>query len=161
MRRRVLWISFVLLACTNPSIDTDPRQPTPGAATETMVTETAILALADSLFAAAQARDAYRFASMFSGRPDFVYLINTRLLPSRDSVRATFAGMLSRQQRFEPKWGSRSVQIISPSIAILTGAFETVAQRASGESWEANGVVTFVAVKEPNGWRIVNWHTTE
>lgn len=161
MRRPVLWSSFAILACTNPSIDTNLREPTRGAATETMTTETAILALADSVFAAARARDAERFARMFSGRPDFVYLINTRLLPSRDSVRATFAAMLSRQQRFEPRWGSRSVQIISPSVAILTGAFETVAQRASGESWAANGVVTFVAVREPNGWRIVNWHTTE
>jgi uncharacterized protein (TIGR02246 family) len=156
MRRRIVWSSSILLACSAPAIER--YSPAPSAGVEA---EAAIMALADSVFAAARARDADRFASLLSGRPDFVYLINKRLLPSRDSVRATFAGMLSRQQRFEPVWGSRNVQIISPSAGVLTGEFQTVAQRQSGERWEAKGVVTFVAVKERDGWRVINWHTTE
>jgi uncharacterized protein (TIGR02246 family) len=154
--RPILWSSSVVLACSTGVPDSSARE-----VPATEAAEIAILALADSVFAAARARDAEQFASMFSRRPDFVYLINTRLLPSRDSVRATFSGMLSRQQRFEPVWGDRRVQVISPSAGILTGAFQTVAQRQSGETWEAEGIVTFVAVREPNGWRVVNWHTTE
>jgi uncharacterized protein (TIGR02246 family) len=157
MRHLLLtWSSITLLACSTPSVERPARVAAPA---ET--TQTAVLALADSVFAAARARDAERFASMFSGRSDFVYLINTRMLPSRDSVRATFAGMLSRQQRFEPTWGARSVQVLSPSVGVLTGAFRTTAQRLSGEVWEAEGVITFVALRQPDGWKVVNWHTTE
>lgn len=145
-----------MFACAAPTVSRDPQEASPA-----REAETAILALADSVFAAARARDAERFARAFSERPDFVYLVNTRLLPSRDSVRSTFAGMLSRQRRFEPVWRSRSVQVLSPDAGVFTGAFRTAAERRSGETWEAEGVVTFVAVREPNGWRIVNWHTAE
>ena len=156
MKRRTLWLTMLCFACSAPAGGHDPQKPAPAPEAET-----AILALADSAFAAARARDPGRFAAVFSDRPDFVYLINTRLLPSRDSVRSTFAGMLSRQRRFEPVWGTRTVQVLSPGAGVLTGGFRTSAERQSGESWGAEGVVTFVAVREPDGWKIVNWHTTE
>lgn len=121
----------------------------------------AIIALAEDILAAARIRDADRFASFFSARPDFVYLINTRRIASRDSLRATFAGMLSRQRRFEPRWTNRGVQMLSQDVGVFTGVFETRAEPVNGEPWGAHGVVTFAAVRESGGWRVVNWHTTE
>lgn len=123
--------------------------------------EAALLSLADSIFAAARARDADRFAGYFSSRPGFVYLINTRRIDSREGLRAAFTAMLGRQQSFEPRWGARSVQVLTPAAGVLTGNFETQARRANGEAWEARGVVSFVAMLEPGGWRVVHWHTTE
>ncbi len=123
--------------------------------------ETAILAIADSIFAAARARDADRFASFFSDRPDFAYVINTRRLGSRDALHATFRSMLSRQLTFEPRWGPRTVQTLTSHIGVFTGEFETRAKRVDGEEWTASGVVTFVAVRDSLGWRVVNWHTSE
>lgn len=120
-----------------------------------------ILALSDSILAAAGARNADRFASYFSDRPGFRYLINTTQLESRQALLTAFDAMLRRQQVFRPTWGSRSVQIVSPDLAILTGTFSTQARRVSGEEWTASGVVTFVALREGDGWRVVNWHTTE
>jgi ketosteroid isomerase-like protein len=105
--------------------------------------------------------NAERFVTYFSDRSDFVYLINTRHIGTRDSVHAAFANLLSAHERFEPTWGTRQVQILSDRIGVLTGFFETTAQERTGEQWETRGIVTFVAVKEPDGWRIVNWHTTE
>jgi uncharacterized protein (TIGR02246 family) len=121
----------------------------------------ALLQLADGVFAAARDRDADGFVASFSDRPDFRYLINTRVLPSRDSVRATFAGMLANQQHFDPAWGARHVQVVSPDVGVLTGAFETMARQRNGQTWEARGVITFVAARETQGWRVVNWHTSE
>ena len=123
--------------------------------------QSAIHDLAEAIFAAARSRDAHRFASYFSDRADFVYLINTRQITSRDSLRATFDRMLSQQRRFEPEWRSLHVQVLADQIAVGTGAFHSTAQRQTGGEWEASGVITFVAMMEPGGWRVVNWHTTE
>lgn len=127
----------------------------------TAAVEAALLELSDSVFAAARARSADRFASYFSDREDLIYLINTRRFTSRDSLRVVFANMLERQQQFDPRWVSRNVQVLTSVAGVLTGEFETQARRATGESWQARGVVTFAAIRRPDGWRIVNWHTTE
>jgi uncharacterized protein (TIGR02246 family) len=121
----------------------------------------AVLELADRIFDAARARDAKRFASFFSDDPPCVYVINLRTLRTRAAVEQTFSSLLERQRRFDPRWGERSVQLLTPTIGILTGAFATTAQRVSGEPWEAAGTVTFVAMKARDGWRVVNWHTSE
>lgn len=121
----------------------------------------AVLALSDSILAAAGDRDAARFAGYFSDRPGFRYLINANQLESRAAVHAAFEAMLRRQQVFRPSWHSRSVQVLTPEIAILTGTFSTQARRVNGEEWAASGAVTFVAVKESAGWRVAHWHTSE
>ncbi|HEX6307470.1 MAG TPA: SgcJ/EcaC family oxidoreductase [Longimicrobiales bacterium] len=146
---------LIAAACSGPGSQSsvEPSEP--------VDQETALHELADSILAAARARDANRFAGFFSNRPDFVYLINTRHLTSRDTLRDTFARMLERQQRFEPVWRTRHVQILSADIDVVTGLFDTSAQQQTGEEWQASGVVTFVAMREPDGWRVVNWHTTE
>jgi uncharacterized protein (TIGR02246 family) len=156
MRRLIAFLSLSLAACSVPAIRPSSARPVQH---EAVVV--ALLQLADSVFAAARNRDADGFATYFSERPDFRYLINTRVLPSRDSLRATFATMLANQQHFEPAWGGRHVQVVSPDVGILTGVFETVARRRDGHTWQARGVVTFVATRETQGWRVVNWHTTE
>ena len=153
MTRRVLAIVVCFAACSQAS--------RPARSAELRTSEQAILALADSILAAARARDPDRFVSFFSDRPDFVYLINTRRFTSRDSLRATFASMLGRQQSFDPRWGDRIVQMLGGTSGVFTGDFETRAQRVTGEPWTARGVVTFTAVREARGWRVVNWHTTE
>jgi uncharacterized protein (TIGR02246 family) len=156
MRRLMACLSLSLAACSVPAI------PSSAATTSQHEAVTAaLLHLADSVFAAARDRDADRFVTYFSDRPDFRYLINTRVLPSRDSLRATFAGMLANQQQFDPSWGARHVQVVSPDVGVLTGTFETMARRRDGRTWEARGIVTFVAARETQGWRVVNWHTTE
>jgi uncharacterized protein (TIGR02246 family) len=121
----------------------------------------AVLALSDSILAAAGDRDAERFAGYFSDRSGFRYLINANQLESRAALRAAFGAMLQRQQVFSPAWHSRSVEVLTPEIAILTGTFSTQARRLNGEEWTASGAVTFVAVEEEHGWRVVNWHTSE
>lgn len=143
-----------LLGCSSP-LPTPmqprlPSDPTP-----------AVLALSDSILAAAGDRDAERFASYFSEGPGFRYLINTRQIESRAALHTTFKAMLGRQQIFRPTWQARTVQALTPGAAILTGTFVTQAQRLNGEEWSASGVVTLVALKEPGGWRVVHWHTSE
>jgi uncharacterized protein (TIGR02246 family) len=152
-----------LTICASLAVACSPPEPQDLSSlpANTAAVEASLLALADSIFAAARSLDADGFVSHFSGRADFVYLINTRQLGPRDSVRAAFARLLAEHERFEPTWGTRHVQVLSDSVGVLTGEFETVAQEHAGEQWEASGVVTFVAVQEPTGWRVVNWHTTE
>lgn len=120
-----------------------------------------VLELADDIFAAARARNAQRFASFFADDPQFVYLINTRQLGSRREVESTFASMLERQTSFDPQWGNRAVRMLTPAIGLLTGEFTTTARRVNGEEWRLSGAVTFVAVRSIEGWRVVNWHTSE
>jgi uncharacterized protein (TIGR02246 family) len=120
-----------------------------------------VLALSDSILAAAGRRDAERFAAYFSDRPGFRYLINSRQFESRAAVFTAFETMLKRQEIFRPEWQDRVVRALSPTSAVLTGTFATTARRLNGEEWSASGVVTFVAVREPDGWRVVNWHTSE
>lgn len=123
--------------------------------------EAQVIGLADSVFSAARARDAERFATYFLDRPGFVYLINKRQLNSVAELRSTFTGMLARQRLFEPRWTNRRVQMISPTAGIFTGEFVTKAERSDGEAWGASGVVTFVAVRVEVGWRVASWHTSE
>lgn len=156
MRRLIAFLSLSLAACSVPAIRPSLERPVQN---EAVVV--AVLQLADSIFASARNRDANNFARYFSERPDFRYLINTRVLPSRDSLRATFATMLANQQLFEPAWGARHVQVVSPDVGVFTGVFETEARRRDGHAWQARGVITFVATRETQGWRVVNWHTTE
>jgi uncharacterized protein (TIGR02246 family) len=156
LTRLTLGASLAVIACATPEPQDSSTLPA-----DTATIEASLLALSDSTFAAARSLDADGFARHFSGRADLVYLINTRQLGPRDSVRAAFARLLSEHQRFEPTWGTRHVQVLSASIGVVTAEFETVAQEHAGEQWAARGVVTFVAVREPTGWRVVNWHTTE
>lgn len=123
--------------------------------------EAEVLELADRIFAAARARDAARFASFFSDGRGFVYLINTRQLTSRETLQTMFQTMLARQRAFEPQWGARRVQMLTPSVGVLTGEFATRATSLDGHEWEAHGMVTFVAVRDTAAWRVVNWHTSE
>lgn len=156
MRPIIVLLALILHACSAPV----PR-PAPNTAVEGAAQEVALLELADNILAAARARDANRFASYFSTRPDFVYLINKRRLASHEAVRTTFHTMLSRHEAFDVHWGERTVQMLTPTSSVLTGEFRTKARRINGEEWEASGVVTFAAVRETAGWRVVNWHTTE
>lgn len=121
----------------------------------------AVLELADAIFAAARARDAQRFASFFADDPEFVYLINTRKLSSRREVESTFASMLGRQTAFDPQWSDRAVRMLTPAVGLLTGEFTTTARRLNGEEWRVSGAVTFVALRTSDGWRVINWHTSE
>jgi uncharacterized protein (TIGR02246 family) len=121
----------------------------------------AVLDLADRIFAAARSRDAKQFASFFSDDPPCIYLINRRVLHTRAEVERTFAAMLERQSQFDPRWDERSVQLLTPTIAVLTGSFKTAARRVTGESWQATGTVTFVAIRRSDEWQVVNWHTSE
>ena len=123
--------------------------------------EAQVIELADSVFSAARARDAERFANYFLDRPGFVYLINKRQLNSVAELRSTFTSMLARQRLFEPRWGNRRIQMINPTAGIFTGEFVTKAERSDGEAWGASGVVTFVAVRVAEGWRVMSWHTSE
>lgn len=148
-----VFVAF-LLGCSG-------RLPAP-APREILVDPTpAVLALSDSILAAAADRDAARFAGYFSDRPGFRYFINKRGMESREVLRTTFEAVLKRQEFFRPAWQSRSVQVLTPEIAILTGTFATRARRLNGEDWTADGVVTFVAYMDRDGWRVVNWHTSE
>jgi uncharacterized protein (TIGR02246 family) len=121
----------------------------------------AVLALSDSILAAAGDRDAERFAAYFSDRPGFRYLINAKQIESPAALRTAFDAMLRRQQVFRPEWQSRAVQVLTPEVAVLTGTFSTQARRVNGDEWTASGAVTFVALKELDRWRVVNWHTSE
>lgn len=131
------------------------------AAQEVAVAEVAVTALADSILAAARARDAERFVAYFQASEDLVYVLNNRRLSSQTAVRDAFRGMLGRQREFNPRWSDGRVQVLSPGVAVFTGAFRTTARDTSGAAWGAEGVVTFAARLERGGWRVVNWHTSE
>jgi uncharacterized protein (TIGR02246 family) len=151
--RFVMALLCLLVAFTQPADTTTTFAQT--------AESTQVLELADAIFAAARARDAQRFASFFADDPQFVYLINTRKLGSRREVESTFAAMLERQASFDPQWGNRAVRMLTPAIGLLTGEFTSTARRVTGEEWSVSGAVTFVAVRTPDGWRVVNWHTSE
>lgn len=154
VRQSWLVVVLVLTACSAPAVQ-------PLSTARALAAEEAVLELADSILAAARARDAERFASFFSHRPGFVYLINTRRLSSPEEVRSVLGAMLARQEVFDVRWGERDVQLLASGIAIVTGDFTTRARRRDGTTWEASGVVTFVAAREPAGWRVVSWHGSE
>ncbi|MEO6331059.1 MAG: SgcJ/EcaC family oxidoreductase [Gemmatimonadaceae bacterium] len=126
-----------------------------------VASELAVAALADSILAAARARDAERFAAYFQPGEGLVYVLNTRRLSSQAAVREAFRAMLGRQREFNPSWTDRRVQVLAPGVAVFTGAFRTSARDTSGTAWGAEGVVTFAARLEPGGWRVVTWHTSE
>ena len=123
--------------------------------------ELAVAALADSILAAARARDVDRFVAYFQPGEDLVYVLNTSRLSSQAAVREAFRALLGRQREFNPRWTDQRVQVLAPGAAVFTGAFRTTARDTSGAVWGAQGVVTFAARLEPGGWRVVNWHTSE
>lgn len=129
---------------------------------ETSAAEAAVTALADSILAAARARDADRFAAYFEPGEGVVYVLNTTTrLSSRAALRDAFRGLLARQREFDPRWADRRVQVLSPGVAVFTGTFRTTARDTSGAPWGARGVVTFAARRGAVGWHVVNWHTSE
>lgn len=129
---------------------------------ETSAAQAAVTALADSILAAARARDADRFAAYFEPGEGLVYVINTTTrLSSEAALRDAFRSLLRTQREFDPEWVDRRVQVLSPAAAVFTGAFRTTARDTSGAEWAARGIVTFAARRGPAGWRVVNWHTSE
>lgn len=145
-------LALCLAACGAPGRRVASVAPSP---------EDAVAALADSILAAARARDADRFAAYFQAGEDLVYVLNTRQLRSRTALRDAFRAMLGRQRQFDPRWTERRVQMLAPGAAEFTGAFRTTARDTSGAAWAAEGVVTFAARLESGAWRVVNWHTSE
>lgn len=150
---RCALLGLGLAGCRATARDAAPGT---GAAVEAEVT-----ALADGVLDAARARDAGRFAAHFAPGDDVVYVLNTRRLTSQAALRDAFRAMLGRQREFDPRWTDRRVQALAPGAAVFTGVFRTTARDTSGAAWGAEGVVTFAARREPAGWRIVNWHTSE
>lgn len=120
-----------------------------------------VRALADSVLAAARARDVDRFAAHFAPGDELRYVLNTRAPIGQAALRAAFGGMLARQASFEPRWLDGQVQLLAHDAAVFTGAFRTAARDTTGRAWGASGIVTFAARRGPSGWRIVNWHTSE
>lgn len=147
-------VGLGLAACSAPRY-----AGTPGA--DPLGPEVAVAALADSILAAARARDADRFVAYFQPGEELVYVLNTRRLSSQAALRDAFRGMLGQQREFDPRWTDRRVQVLAPGAAVFTGEFRTTARDTSGTPWGARGIVTFAARRDAAGWRVVNWHTSE
>lgn len=143
-----------LLACGMP-------RPLPAPGPGVAEAESRVVALADSILAAARARDAERFAAHFAPGDELRYVLNTRPPIAQAALREAFRGMLARQASFDPRWTDRQVQVVAPDVAVFTGAFRTAARDTTGRAWGAQGIVTFVARQGAAGWLVVNWHTSE
>ena len=160
MRLRYRTVARVIVCGSLTACAVPGRMEIPEATMST--TEGAVSALADSILAAARARDADRFVNYFEPGESPVYVLNTSSrLSSQGALRDAFRGMLTRQREFDPRWADRRVQVLSPAAAVFTGAFRTTARDTSGKPWGARGVVTFVARRGADGWRVINWHTSE
>jgi uncharacterized protein (TIGR02246 family) len=154
VRARPIALLVACLACGQP-------RPEPAPPPRADAIESTVAALADSILAAARARDAGRFVAHFAPGEQLRYVLNTRAPIGRDALRDAFGGMLARQASFDPRWTDAQVQVVSPEVAVFTGAFRTAARDTSGRAWGAQGIVTFVARHGPSGWLVVNWHTSE
>ena|SRR5688572_7478716 len=120
-----------------------------------------LAAFADSILAAARARDAARFTGYFAPGQELTYVINTRTLRSHAAVSDAFRSLLAAQREFDVRWTDRHVTLLGPEAAVVTGSFRTAARDTSGTAWAARGVVTFAARRGAAGWRVVHWHTSE
>jgi hypothetical protein len=120
-----------------------------------------LAAFADSILAAARARDPARFTGYFAPGEELTYVINTRTLRSHAALSAAFRSLLGAQREFDVRWTDRHVALVTPGAAVFTGGFRTAARDTSGAPWGARGVVTFTAQRGAKGWRVVQWHTSE
>jgi hypothetical protein len=120
-----------------------------------------LAAFADSILAAARARDPARFTGYFAPGDQLTYVINTRTLRSHAALSTAFRSLLGAQREFDVRWTDRHVAPLGPGGAVFTGGFQTSARDTSGAAWSARGVVTFAARREAAGWRVVQWHTSE
>ena len=120
-----------------------------------------LAAFADSILAAARARDPARFTGYFAPGDQLTYVINTRTLRSHAALSTAFRSLLGAQREFDVRWTDQHVAPLGPGAAVFTGGFQTAARDTSGAAWSARGVVTFAGRREAAGWRVVQWHTSE
>lgn len=145
-------------------IDNSNRRPgpPPGAPSQTEEEAAAeIEGVADSVVAAANARDADRFAAHFHAGPGLTYALNMRRIGSHDSLRQMLGDYLGRQEELTAAWTERRALMLSPDVAVFTGRLRVASRDGAGARREEDQLVTFTARRHPRGWRIVSWHASE
>lgn len=152
MVRRLLVGSLVLLAAA-----CQPKERPVGPAEQAAIADS-VTNLADSLFAALNARSADRMYALYAPGEALVSADNGRLVASRDSMERAdraFWGSLKAAQFTED---GRKVQVLARSVVVYTDSWHGSMTDSANTVTSMQGAWTGVFQRLPEGWRIVSQH---
>ena len=126
------------------------------------MTEAAIHAVLHRLTEAWNAGDAEAYARLFTEDADYVTFFGLNM-PSRAMIesahRALFEGPL-RGSKLTGDSGSAKIRFLRPDVAVaVTGGGSSLTSEAATDPGRAS-TVTFVLVRDDEGWRIASFQNT-
>jgi|SRR5579862_2739969 len=124
---------------------------------DTRRAEQAVVAITDSVSAAVGRKDVPRLAQLLM---DAQYIGSGLVIPpGRFSAMAGPA--FTELATINQVWTSRTVRVLTPQVALLTGTAETTSQGLAGKATRERGLYTIVFVRAAGGaWRLVSVHKT-
>ncbi len=118
----------------------------------------AIAALVEALDAAASALDVDRFLSYFVDGPDFAFAFNGTMRTSRAAVRAFHLAAWSNVAKVSFHTTAERVAFPADGVATVSGIGRSQRMLAGGESRVGEYALLLVAVRRPEGWRVLQAH---
>jgi uncharacterized protein (TIGR02246 family) len=125
-------------------------------------------AIADSVltitrgFATAATRlDVNGFAPHFSSDPALTFAAdgNLLLIP-HDSLMSMYRTVYSGMSRMEFVWDTLQVSVLSPEIAVVSGAAHDAVTDKTGRTARQGVAVTYVFVHRNNAWQLLHGHAS-
>jgi ketosteroid isomerase-like protein len=145
---------IVLVASTAAGCATRSKTP---AADDNRAAEEAVGAVTDSISAAVGRKDVPRLGQLLM---DAQYIGSGLLIPPGRF--AEMAGPAFKElATIHQVWTSRTVRVLTPEVALMTGTAETTSQDLAGKATVQRGLYTMVFVRGAAGeWRLTSLHKT-
>jgi uncharacterized protein (TIGR02246 family) len=118
----------------------------------------AVAALLDDLDAAASALEVDRFLSYFVDGPDFAFSFNGTVRVARAEVRASTVAAWANVARISFRTAIERIAFPADGVAVVTGLGRSQRTLKGGEERSGEYALSFVAVRGPAGWRVLQAH---
>jgi uncharacterized protein (TIGR02246 family) len=118
----------------------------------------AIAALVDALDAAASALDVDRFLSYFVDGTDFAFAFNGTVRTSRAAVRAFHVAAWASVAEVSFHTTLERIAFPADGVATVSGIGRSQRLLAGGEARAGEYALSLVAVRRPEGWRVLQAH---
>jgi hypothetical protein len=147
--------SIFLLATACVSKAPPPPQLTE--AQRTAIADT-VKRLANELFEAENQRNADVFISQATDDPDFRYVSNGNLFPSKDSLSKSAHARVKSLKALTYTLKDGGVTVLAPDAATFTGAYDETAVDSTGKTLTFRDGWTAVYARRNGQWKIVHGH---
>lgn len=120
-----------------------------------------ILTITRGFATAINALDADRFSPIFSSDPALTFAADGNLmLVSHDPLMSMYRAIYSGFRKADFAWDTLRVSVLSPDVAVLSGAGHLSVTDKTGKTAHQGVAVTYVFVQRTGKWQLLHGHAS-